>query len=112
MIECQAGVRDIHVDPSLREYILAVVTATRDHPAVSLGASPRGSLSLMFASQALAGIHGREFVAPDEIKAMAIPVLAHRVLVRPEHRIKGLTSQSVIQEVLHKVPVPVGMATR
>jgi MoxR-like ATPase len=109
VVACQAGVREIHVDSALREYILAIVTATREHPAVSLGASPRGSLSLMYASQALAAIYGRAYVTPDEIKAMAIPVLAHRVLVRPEHRIKGLTAQSVVQDVLHKVAVPVGL---
>jgi MoxR-like ATPase len=109
VVACQAGVREIHIDSALREYILAIVTATREHPAVSLGASPRGSLSLMYASQALAAIYGRAYVTPDEIKAMAIPVLAHRVLVRPEHRIKGLTAQSVVQDVLHKVAVPVGL---
>jgi MoxR-like ATPase len=109
VVACQDGVREIHIDSALREYILAIVTATREHPSVSLGASPRGSLSLMYASQALAGINGRAYVTPDEIKAMAVPVLAHRVLVRPEHRIKGLSSQSIVQDVLHKVPVPVGL---
>jgi MoxR-like ATPase len=112
VVACQDGVRDIHMDGTLREYILAIVGATREHPAVSLGASPRGSLSLMYASQALAGIHGRAFVTPDEIKAMAVPVLAHRVLVRPEHRIKGTTAQAIVQDVLHKIPVPVGPVSR
>ncbi len=112
VVAIQAEIREVHIDSSLREYILALVTATREHPAVSLGASPRGSLSLLYASQALAAIGGRAYVSPDEIKVMAVPVLAHRVLVRPEHRIKGLTPQGIVEEILQHTPVPVGAAAR
>jgi MoxR-like ATPase len=108
VIALQAGIRDVHVDGSLRDYILELVSATRSHPAVSLGASPRGSLSLMYASQALAAIDGRSYVEPDDIKAMAVPVLAHRVIIRPEFRIKGQNAARCIEEIKQRVPVPVG----
>jgi MoxR-like ATPase len=106
VVELQKEVRNIRIDPSLQSYILDLVSATRVHPQIALGGSPRGSLSLQFASQALAATRGRAYVTPDEIKAMAIPVLAHRVIVRPEHRIKGVTSQSCVQEILQRVAVP------
>lgn len=112
ILELQNLTRDIYVDPSLRQYILDLVTATRSHPAISLGASPRGSLSLLFTSQALAAVQGREYVTPDDIKAMAVPVLAHRLIVRPEHRIKGMTPQMCIAEILQRIPVPVGAGVR
>ncbi|HXG23477.1 MAG TPA: MoxR family ATPase [Chthonomonadales bacterium] len=112
ILELQNLTRDIYVDPSLRQYILDLVTATRSHPAISLGASPRGSLSLLFTSQALAAVQGREYVTPDDIKAMAVPVLAHRLIVRPEHRIKGMTPQMCIAEILQRTPVPVGAGAR
>jgi MoxR-like ATPase len=103
----QGEARDVHVNASLRDYILDIVAATRSHSSVSLGASPRGSLFLLYASQALAAIQGRDYVIPDDIKAMAIPVLAHRVILRPEHRTRGTTSQSCLAEILQKIPVPV-----
>lgn len=109
VVQIQSEIRRIHVETSLREYILEIVGATRAHTAVSLGASPRGSLSLMYASQALAALSGREFVLPDDIKLMAAPVLAHRVIVRPEHRVKGLSAQAVIHEILQRIPVPIGV---
>jgi MoxR-like ATPase len=108
VVGIQQEIRDIYVDSDLRKYILDVVTATRVHPAVSLGASPRGSLYLLYASQAHAAIAGRDHVWPDDIKAMAIPVLAHRVIIRPEHRIKGQIPQAVVSEILQRIPVPVG----
>lgn len=108
ILQIQYDVRDIHVDPSLRQYILEIVAATRAHPAVSLGASPRGSLNLLYASQAIAAISGRSYVTPDDIKTMAVPVLAHRLMVRPEHRIKGTTGDSCLAETLQRLPVPVG----
>jgi MoxR-like ATPase len=112
VIRLQSEVRDVHVDPSLRQYVLEIVTSTRSHPTVSLGASPRGSLGLLFASQAYAAINGRDYVTPDDIKLMAVPVLAHRVIVRPEHRIKGVTSQACVTEILQRTAVPVGPAVK
>jgi MoxR-like ATPase len=108
VVRLQKQVRHVHVEATLRQYILELVTSTRSHPSVSLGASPRGSLSLLHASQASAALEGRDYVTPDDIKALAGPVLAHRVIVRPEFRIKGQTSQGVLQDVLQRVPVPIG----
>ena len=110
IIAMQAAVREIHVDKDIQNYILDIVTSTRTLPAVSLGASPRASLSLMYASQARAAIQGRDFVKPDDVKALAISVLAHRVVVRPDHRIRGITPLSCVQDILKKIPVPVGLS--
>jgi MoxR-like ATPase len=103
----QQGVHCVHVDPSLRGYILDIVEATRNHPALALGGSPRASLNLLHAGQSLAAVCGRDFVTPDDIKGMAVPVLAHRVIVRPEQRIKGVTAEQCVGEVLRSVAVPV-----
>jgi MoxR-like ATPase len=108
VIRIQSEIRDVHVDSSLLDYILDIVSATRTHPAVSLGASPRGSLFLLYSAQALAAIQGRDYITPDDIKAMAVSVLAHRVILRPEHRTRGTTSQSCLTEILQRIPVPVG----
>ncbi len=107
VIKIRDEVRNTYVDPSLKRYVVDVVTATRESDMISLGASPRGSLTLLFASQALAAISGRDYVSPDDIKAMAIPVLAHRVIVKPEFRLRGTSSRSVISEILQKITVPV-----
>lgn len=102
----QAAVADVHVDESLKDYIVRVVEATRTHPAARLGASPRGSLGLMRASQAFAAIEGRNFLIPDDVKALAPAVLCHRIVLRPDARARGATPQEVIDEVLRAVPVP------
>jgi MoxR-like ATPase len=112
IVRIQGAIREIHVDPSLRHYILEIVTATRTNSGVSLGASPRGSLNLLFASQALAALTGRDYTTPDDIKAMAVPVLAHRIFVRPELRMKGQSPQAVVSDILERVPVPLGPAGR
>lgn len=112
IVELQGATRDVHVDPSLRQYILEIVSATRTNSGVSLGASPRGSLNLLFASQALAALNGRDYVTPDDVKAMAVPVLAHRIFIRPEVRMKGQSPQAIVLEILERVPVPLGPTTR
>lgn len=108
IIEMQAEVRHIEVRQDIQNYILDLVTATRSLPTVTLGASPRGSLNLMYACQARAAMQGRASVSPDDVKALAPTVLAHRILVRPEHRMRGVSAFSCVQEVLNRVPVPVG----
>jgi MoxR-like ATPase len=108
ILEMQAAVRDIHVDESVLNYILDLVAFTRTLPSVSLGGSPRGSLSLLFACQARAAVQGRTHVRPDDAKALASAVLAHRIIVRPEQRVRGVTAVSCIQEALKQVAVPVG----
>ena len=96
----------ILVAPTLRDYIAEIVGATRGHPQVRYGASPRGSLGLLRAVQALAMIRGREYAIPEDVKELALPVLAHRVILRHEERAKGATSRGVLEELLDRLPAP------
>ena len=111
LVAMRSEVRALYVDPLIREYIVALVSATRQHPDVYLGASPRGSLALFRTSQALAALRGRDYVAPDDVKAMAVAALAHRLIVSPGARIKGTSAKSIIEDLLDQVPVP-GSAVR
>jgi MoxR-like ATPase len=104
--ELQRAVKDVHLDPSVRDYIVQIVSATRSHAMVHLGVSPRGSLCLSHGARSFAAIAGRDFVAPDDVKALAIPVLAHRLILKPEARMKNITPADVVQEVVSSVPVP------
>lgn len=106
ILECQKAIREIYVDPNLRDYIVQIVHATREHPDVALGGSPRASIALYRAGQAVAGIRGNDFVSPDDIKRIARPVLAHRLILKPESRLRRVTADSVVDEVLHQVDVP------
>ncbi len=98
--------KEVHVAPSLRRYIVDLTEATRDHPDVYLGASPRASLFLLRSSRALAAARGREYVIPDDIKDLSIPVLTHRVLLSPEAQMRGASSIEVLEGLLGGVPVP------
>jgi MoxR-like ATPase len=91
---------------SLRRYILSLVTNTRQHPALSLGASPRGSLAVYHAAQARAAIQGRDYVIPDDVKAVAVSCIAHRLMMNPENALSGETSEEVVRELLKKTEVP------
>ena len=102
----QAQVREVGMAPALRGYIVDIVAATRTHPDVYLGASPRGSLSLFRASQARAMLSGRDYVTPDDVKALAEQVLAHRLIISPSARIKNVDASLIIREVLDSQPVP------
>ena len=102
----QRAVRDVFLDESLKEYIVAVVNSTRGHADLELGASPRGSIALMRCSQALAAVRGRAYVIPDDIKAVTLPALAHRVIVKSEQRAQGLPSDRIVDEVLRDIPAP------
>jgi len=102
----QAARARLHVSPPVREYITALVRATRRHPALRLGASPRGSLALMRASQALAGLRGRDHVLPDDVKRLVHPVLAHRLILKEAERLRGLSPAQVLDEILAQVGVP------
>ena len=104
--QLQLAVRSIHVDPQLQRYIVHIVSLTREHPDVYLGASPRGSLSLMRAAQARSMLLGRDYVIPDDVKALAIAALAHRLIMSPEARMRNATASAVIASVLQEVPVP------
>jgi len=103
-----AAVLDIHVAPSVKGYIVDLAAATRDHPALALGMSPRAVLSLQRASRARAAADGRDFVLPDDVKRMAGPVLGHRLTVTPEAGLGGTTPTDALDEVLAAVPVPTG----
>ncbi len=106
LIEGQAAIREMYVDDLIKEYIVALVGATRSHPDIYLGASPRGSLALYRGSQARASLDGREYVIPDDVKALARPMLGHRLIISPSARIKNVDAVAVIDELLDSVPVP------
>lgn len=106
LLEAQKQVKSIYVDPLIKEYIVTLVNATRTYPDVYLGASPRGSLGLYKTSQALAALDGRDFVIPDDIKALAEVTLAHRIIVSPSARIKNVDTRNVVQDILSTIPVP------
>jgi MoxR-like ATPase len=107
VLACQEVVREVYIDPKVRRYLLEIVAATREHQDVSLGGSPRASIALFRMGQALAAVSGRHFVLPDDIKRMALPVLAHRLILKPESRLRKVTAASVVHEILTEVPVPV-----
>ena len=102
----QRAVTEVYLEPSVRDYIVQLVTATRNHPMVLLGASPRGSLNLSHAARSLAAVCGRDYVVPDDIKALAAPVLAHRLILKPESRSHNTTQVGVVEEILSAVAVP------
>lgn len=110
IIAAQDAVSDVFVHDSLKEYIVQIVAATRRHPALLLGASPRGSLALMRAAQALAAIEGRSFITPEDVKYLAAPVLEHRLVLRDGVRAQGTTTAKVIEAVLAAVPAPLADA--
>jgi len=105
LVNMQSTVAEVHIDESLKDYIVKLVQATRTHPDVALGASPRGSLALMKTSKAMAGLNGRDYVVPDEIKELAVPTLAHRLVLRPEAQLKGSGAEDIIADVLRQVPL-------
>jgi MoxR-like ATPase len=106
VLAVQEAVREVHVDDKVRRYLLGVIHATREHDDVHLGGSPRASLALFHTAQALAAISGRNFVLPDDVKRLALPVLVHRLILRPESRLRKVTPASVVNEILSQVPVP------
>jgi MoxR-like ATPase len=110
VLELRAVLREIHVGDAVKEYIVELVDVTRKHPSLSLGASPRASLDLLHTAQVLAGIHGRDHVLPDDVKELAPSVLSHRLIIRPEARLRQLTGEAIVQEIVNSVPIPVELA--
>lgn len=106
IIECQHAVRTIHVDDKVRQYITEIIHATRDHEDLTLGASPRGSIALFRGSQAMAALRGRDYVLPDDIKFIVAPILAHRLILSPESRLRKVTAEQVVQDVVSEIAVP------
>ncbi len=101
-----AAVRRVAVSPAVLGYVVDVVRATRATPSLSLGVSPRGATALLATSRPWAWLSGRDYVTPDDVKALARPVLRHRVAVRPEAELEGVTAEGVLDQVLATVPVP------
>ena len=106
LIEAQEAVREVYVDGLIKEYIVNLVAATREQDEVYLGASPRGSLALYRASQAHALLQGRNYVIPDDVKALAVFTLPHRIIMSPSARMKGISSQVVVEGLLNQIQVP------
>ncbi len=106
LLACQRAVREVHVDEKVRRYILDIVHRTRQHEDLSLGGSPRASIALFRTSQAMAAIRGRNFVQPDDVKRIVAPALTHRLVVRPESRLRKVTAASVVEEIVNLTPVP------
>ena len=107
LIGAQDAIKDVIVEPSLRDYILALVAATRAHESLHLGASPRASIAMYNAAQAWAAIEGRSYVLPDDIKHVAVSVLGHRVMVSPQAGLRGRGGDNVIREILGDIDVPI-----
>jgi MoxR-like ATPase len=108
LVELQRQVWEIFVEGSLQDYIVKLVTTTRAHPDISLGASPRASLALFKAAQALASIRGRDHVIPDDIQILVPSILTHRLILAPEAELRGRTPQGVLQDILDKTPLDIG----
>ncbi len=99
-------IESVRAEPTLHSYVVSLVRRTRDWPAISLGASPRAAVGLFFVARALAGMDGRDYLLPDDVKAAALPVLRHRLLLKPEADLEGLTTDQVITQVIAAVEVP------
>jgi MoxR-like ATPase len=106
-VACQQAVREVYVDARVRKYLLQLVEATRQHEDLHLGGSPRASIALFRTGQALAALSGRNFVLPDDIKKMAHAVLAHRLILRPESRLRKITAATIVNEIVTEIAVPV-----
>ncbi|HRI43214.1 MAG TPA: MoxR family ATPase [Fimbriimonadaceae bacterium] len=107
LVEAQGLVRDVFVHDTVRQYMVDIVRATRDHSLLTMGASPRGSLYLMHAAQAHAAMSGQAFVRPDDVKAVAPMILGHRVIARGEVKARGTTNEQIVEQLMTSVPAPV-----
>ena len=106
ILEMQNAVEQIHVEDTMREYMVSIVDATRKSSQLEVGASPRGTLALMRLSMARGAIHGRDYITPDDVKAVVIPSLAHRLILQPDPWIKGVRAEQVLERILMEIPVP------
>jgi MoxR-like ATPase len=103
--QMQSAIKEVYVDQAVAEYIVRLVTATREHPDVYLGASPRGSISLYRSCQAYAALEGRDYVIPDDVKALAVAILAHRLIVKSQASLREIDPDRIVREILASVPV-------
>jgi len=107
--QAQVKIPKVQVEESLRRYMIEIIHATRSHPALEMGASPRASLALYNASQTLAALRGRNHIVPDDIKHLVTPVLGHRLILSSQSRLQGQTSEAILEEVVDSIPVPVNI---
>ncbi len=103
--QMQAAIKEVYVDQSIAEYIVRLVTATREHPDVYLGASPRGSINLYRGAQAYAALEGRDYVIPDDVKQLAVGILAHRLIVKSQASLREIDPDAIVREIVAQVPV-------
>jgi MoxR-like ATPase len=105
-----AAAAAVHVDETVEQYLLALIQATRAHPDLALGASPRGSLALYKSAQALAALRGRDYVLPDDVKRLTPLVLAHRLIVKPESQLRGRRAETIVAEIVEQTGLALGAA--
>jgi MoxR-like ATPase len=106
LVACQQAVREVEVHDKIRQYLLQIIHDTREHQDLALGASPRASIALFRTCQAMAAIRGRKFVQPDDVKRVAAPVLTHRLILRPESRLRKVTAEHILSELIAEIAVP------
>ncbi|MGN6136525.1 MAG: AAA family ATPase [Aureliella sp.] len=106
LIAAQRAVRDVHVDAKVRQYLLQIVQDSRTHEALDLGGSPRASIALLRCAQAMAAVLGRNYVLPDDVKKVALPVMGHRMILKPESRLRKISVQNVLDEIISEIAVP------
>jgi MoxR-like ATPase len=106
VLALQRSIGEVYVDPLIKQYVVSLANATREHEAAYLGASPRGSLALMRATQAYSMLDGRDFVQPDDVKLLAYATLGHRVIVSPAARVRNITAAEIVDECIQRTPVP------
>jgi MoxR-like ATPase len=112
LLAVQESLKEVYVDPLIKSYVVKIVKQTRRHPEIYLGSSPRGSLTLYRTAQAMAAIRGRDYVIPDDIKSLTPYALAHRMIVSPSARIKDVSSEAVLSDILSTIPVPGAQVAR
>lgn len=106
IIEMQKAIRKVHIDDDLQNYIVKIVDSTRSEQRIEVGISPRGSIALFKLSKAHAAYTGRDYVVPDDIKSVVIPALSHRLILKPESRVRGVKTDKIIKDIVNKIPVP------
>jgi MoxR-like ATPase len=106
VLAAQKQVKAVYVDPKVRHYLLHIVHETRSHADLALGGGPRATIAMFRASQAMAAIRGRTYVQPDDVKKIIAPVMAHRLILRPEARLRKITCDSVLDEIIAEIAVP------
>jgi MoxR-like ATPase len=112
LLQAQEAIKHVYVAPAVKRYVVELIRSTRESADVYLGSSPRGSLGLFRAGQARAAMHGRDYVLPDDVKVLANSVLAHRMIVDPAARLRNISADMIVQEILRTLPVPGGQLSR